>query len=534
MSWSGSGVEIQSGINDAGQAVAASYTGEGHAEVEIHGPLNPFGSIHTENLLPLVQVDAVHGISVHEIKATTGLSYEATAPTPGVSSGVNSATNNLFKCETGTTAYSFASMQSTGRARYRPGQGIVARYTALWSAPAASSTVVAGVGSSESGFYFGYNGTSFGILHSTGNVREIQTLTISAAATTGGTIIMRLNGLDYTVTIPTSTTTERTAYDISKQTYPGYTTEQIGSTVMFLANSVGNKTGTFSLTRGTALVVAGTFAETLAGATSTDTWIPQASWNGDKLDGTGPSGVTLDPTKGNVFQIGIQYLGFGAITFQVEAGLSPNNPSWVTVHVIEAQNSRTSVTQSQPTFPFTMAAYSAGSTTNVSVSVGSFAIFLEGQKKLIGPRMTYTREAAAYVGSTASTYYPLFTIRNQYIFTGRANQSLINLISVAAAHTDNTIATLYLIKNATLIGPVNFTTWATTSCSCVDQGATTCTFSSNDQLIFTLPIGAGGEANLVLDDELILQPGETLTLAARCTSGTTPYFSCSLNTREDQ
>lgn len=522
------------GETDSGEYRKVPVTGEGHLEIALHSPLNPFGSINVENLLPLVQSDAVHGLNTYEMTESTGLSFEANAPTPGTSSGTNVAANNLFTSATGTTQYSFATIQSVLRARYRPGQGLVARFTALWSAPVASSIVVAGVGTSESGFFFGYNGTSFGILHSTGNRREIQTLTISAAATTGGTIIMRLNGLDYTVTIPTSTTTTRTAYDISKQTYPGWITEQIGSTVIFLANSVGNKAGTFSLTRGTALVVDGTFAETLAGSTSADTWIPQESWNTDVMDGTGASGVTLDKTKGNVFQIGIQYLGFGAIVFQVEAALSPNNPTWITVHVIGAQNSRTSVTQTQPTFPFTMAAYSAGSSTNVSVSVGSFAIFLEGQKRLIGPRMTYYREAASYVGSTAATYYPMITIRNQLVYTGIANQTLVNLLSVAAAHTDNTVVTIFLIKNATLVGPVNFAPWSTSSATCADVGATTCTFSSNEQIIFAFPIGSGGSDNFGFTDEIVLQPGETITIAARAVSGTTPFLSVSLNTREDQ
>jgi len=525
---------VVQGTNDIGEAVSITSTAEGHLEVAIHSPLNPFGSIHTENLLPLIQIDAVYGIKPSDIVSSVGVGYEVAPPTPTVSSGVNSGVNNLFKCETGTTAYSFATMQSRQRARYRAGQGIISRFTALWSTPVASSIVVVGVGSSESGYFYGYNGTSFGILHSNTNVREIQTLTISAAATTGGTIIFRLNGMDYTVTIPTSTTTTRTAYDISLQTYPGYSTEQVGSTVIFLADSVGNKTGTFSLTRGTALVVAGTFAETLAGSTTTDTWIAQSAWNGDKMDGTGASGVTLDTTKGNVFQIQIQYLGFGAITFQIEAGLSPNNPTWVTVHVIEAQNSRTTVTSNQPSFPFTMAAYSAGSTTNVSVSVGSFACFLEGQKKFNGPRMTYTREAAAYVGSTAATYYPLMTIRNESVYKGRANQSLVNLLSIACAHTDNTIATLYLIKNATLVGPVVFAAWSTNSSTCVDVGATTCTFASNEQLHFSLPVANVSSDVFAFSDDLILQPGETFTIAARCTSGTTPYFSFSLNTREDQ
>jgi len=40
---------------------------------------------------------------------------------------------------------------------------------------------------------------------------------------------------------------------------------------------------------------------------SVDTWVAQADWNGDKMDGTGgasnPTGQNLDPTKGNVYHI---------------------------------------------------------------------------------------------------------------------------------------------------------------------------------------------------------------------------------------
>ena len=63
-----------------------SYTREGHAEVEIHGPLNPFGSIHTESLTPIFQTDAVYGLNTTEVSYSTGLSYD-----PGPSIGANSA-----------------------------------------------------------------------------------------------------------------------------------------------------------------------------------------------------------------------------------------------------------------------------------------------------------------------------------------------------------------------------------------------------------------------------------------------------------
>jgi hypothetical protein len=410
---------------------------------------------------------------------------------------------------------------------------VIGRFAGFFSTPQSNSIMVAGFGTGESGFYFGYENTTFGILHSTGGVREIQTLTISAAATTGGTIVMRLAGIDYTVTIPTSTTTNRTAYDISAQTFPGWSTEQIGSTVIFLSSSVGDKTGDFTLTRGTALNVVGTFAETVAGVAATDTWVPQTDWNGDTLDGTGPSGYTLDKQKGNVFQIGVQYLGFGTVSFQIEVTTDDgNNADFVTVHTLGFPNTLTTPHTKNPSFPFTVAAYSSGSTTDVSVSVGSFSGFIEGIKKLTGPRMSYDNIRNNYV--KADALYPLFTVRNDYVYNGRANQSVVNLVSIGAAHGDATPVILYVIRNATLVGPVSFAKWSTNSSTYVDVAATTCTIPANQNVVFSLPMGNGGDQILAFNDEVTIQPGETITLAAKSVTGTTVWVIANLNTREDQ
>ena len=530
-------IAVVHGTNSSGDRIGVPVTGEGHLEVAVHGPRLPFGSVHTESLTPIFQIDAVYGIG-SEMVATTGIGYELSPPTPGVSSGSTSGASNLFTCSTGTTAFSFATIQSRYRLRYRAGQGVVGRFTAKFGTPAASTVVVAGIGTGEAGLFFGYNGTSFGILHSTGGVREIQTFTVTTRCTGTGTGTFRLNGLDYEFTIPSGATTQRTAYDISQLTIPGWNVTATGSTVVFLANAVGDKAGAFTFTLGSATGLAGTFAETVAGVASADTWVPQAAWNGpDKLDGEGASGVTIDPSKGNVFQIGVQYLGYGSVTMWVEAGLQPNNPDFVPVHTFDFPNTRSAVNISQPSFPFTMAAYSSGATTNVSVSCSSVAGFIEGVKKLTGPRMTYTREANNFVGSAASTYYPLYTVRNRSNWgngsVNRANQSIVNVISAGAAHGDATPVTLYLIKNATLIGPVSFSDWSTSSCTAVDQGATTCTFTNNDQLILSLPMGNGSNAILALSDDVMLQPGESLTVAARAVTGTTVWVIANLNTRED-
>lgn len=48
---------------------------------------------------------------------------------------------------------------------------------------------------------------------------------------------------------------------------------------------------------------------------SVDTLVPQASWNVDKLDGTGASGITLDVTKSQIFVINYEWLAVGSVWF---------------------------------------------------------------------------------------------------------------------------------------------------------------------------------------------------------------------------
>jgi hypothetical protein len=44
-----------------------------------------------------------------------------------------------------------------------------------------------------------------------------------------------------------------------------------------------------------------------------DTEITQANWNGDKLNGTGKSGITLDASKAQIFWMDIEWLGVGTV-----------------------------------------------------------------------------------------------------------------------------------------------------------------------------------------------------------------------------
>ncbi len=527
---------VIAGRTDSGSLVSVPVTQEGHLEVAIHAPRLPFGSIHTENLTPVFQIDPVYGINAAEMQSTTGRAIA------GASSAATTGTGNLFTCSTGTTSYSFATLQSRRRLRYRAGQGIVGRFTALWPARADSSYLLAGFGTSESGFYFGYahlvsdglTSQEFGIFHVTGGVRSIRTLTVSAHTATAGNVSIVLNSATAVdIALLSGDTITAVANKIAAGTYPGWTAEARGSTVIFLANDATPKSGTYTAT---GAGVTASFATTLEGVKSTDTFIPQSTWNGDKLDGTGASGVTINPANGNVFQIDIQYLGFGAVTFKVEATPPDgNNADFVTVHTIKFPNAQTTTSVSQPSFPFNMTAYSAGSTTDLSVKVGSCAGFIEGEIRLTGPRSSFSDISTAV---TTGAYYTLFTIRNDLThahgITERANQSIVNILSFGGAHDDATPITYFLLKNATLAGVPNFTRWSANSCIYVDMDATTATITDNGQIVQSLPIGSQGSVIIPLEDTTTLQPGETLTVAATAVTGTSTFTIATLNTREDQ
>lgn len=525
MSWSGDGVAIQAGYNDAGRQIAASYTIEGHQEVAIHAPRLPFGSVHAESLTPIFQTDAVYGLNVGQVSSGITGSGSATAP------------NSVFTCSTGTTIYSSAFIQSRKRLRYRAGQGVVGRFTASYTTGVANSYQVAGFGHAEDGVYVGYKGTQFGIIYNHHGVREIQTFTVSGAVTGAGNVTVTLDGTATVVAISASAIGDipRTVYELSQATYSGWKVQPngAGTQVVFVADAVGNKAGAFSISGSG---IAGSFSETLAGVAVSESFIPQADFNGDTLNGLGGSGATIDPTRLNVFQIGIQYLGAGVITFAIEIAPANNNAEFVIFHTLRLPNTLTQTSFSNPSFPFTMSAYSAGSTTNLTVKTGSFAGFIEGQKKLNGNRFSYFNATAS---ASASDYRCLFTFMNSRTHVDRANQSVVNILSVNAAVKHTQPVVFYLIKNATLLGNPSFSNYAEDiSSTLYDTAATTCTFTDNSQLIWTGHLGETGQIDHAFSEgqieDLTLQPGEYLTLAVKSVQNNVAWATGSINTREDQ
>lgn len=132
---------------------AVSVSDEGHLEVSVQGPRGVFGELITANLAPVVEGDFVYGLNTNLVSTSV------------TGSGTATSSNQLGVASTTAAASSSALIRSVRVAKYRPGHGIHARFTAMFSAGASNSSQAAGLfNSTVDAFAFGYNGTAFGCL----------------------------------------------------------------------------------------------------------------------------------------------------------------------------------------------------------------------------------------------------------------------------------------------------------------------------------------------------------------------------------
>ena len=84
-----------------------------------------------------------------------------------------------------------------------------------------------------------------------------------------------------------------------------------------------------------------------------DTDITQAAWNGDRLDGTGLSGMTIDLTRANFFWIDFAWLGVGTVRFGV---LAPDGTR-VVCHTFQNPNANVNAYMGQASLPIRLENY---------------------------------------------------------------------------------------------------------------------------------------------------------------------------------
>lgn len=399
-------------------------TSTGPIFVEITGQnLGAFGDLVVAEKSPVVQMDFVYGIHPQLSTYTT------------TNSGRVAAENGLLIVESSTTVNGTATFFSKNPARYRAGQGITARFTVIFTTGVAQSTQTIGMSDNGDGYFFGYNGTSFGILHKNRSV---------------------------------------------------------------------------------------------------EAWYPQSTWNGDKADGTGPSGFNWDTTKGNVVQIVYPYLGFGNIKFFVQDNATSR---FILVHTIRYNNTYTQTQLSNPSLKFKAYVGNNGSTTNVRVRVGSVGIFLNGQRIYLGPQF-----GVSNIKTGVSTEQSIFVVRNATTYNGIVNTGVLRLRSLSFANDNGTaIGRMRIIKGATIGGSPSFAPVRGTT---VNNGVTITSGESVASFDVAATTGTGGytvfnslaSRNTAAEMDLTpyniyIFPGEDVVFAAECATATS--FGISLNWNED-
>ena len=146
------------------------------------------------------------------------------------------------------------------------------------------------------------------------------------------------------------------------------------------------------------------------GAAGTEDRIAQASWNMDKLDGTGASGVTLDWAKAQHLVVEFQYLGVGTIRFGFETG--PAGVVWA--HEMHTVNVKAEAWARTGSLPVRAECYNYGASTINSLALINCVVLQEGDVadfrgwKYFGGDSGSTSKVGALV---ANTWYPVMGIR---------------------------------------------------------------------------------------------------------------------------
>lgn len=219
--------------------------------------------------------------------------------------------------------------------------------------------------------------------------------------------------------------------------------------------------GLFFEQNGTALRVV---QRSSASGAPVDTAISQASWNLDKLNGTGPSQVTLDTSKAQIFWIDLQWLGVG----RVRMGFVINGVL-VYCHQFLNANALTSVYMTTANLPVRYELEMTGATTQTDLIQICQSVISEG-----GFEIERGLPFAAANGITAisvSTRRPILSIRPKTTFNSITNRGLIIPSDVIATTGTGTVF-IEVVYNGTLTG-ASFASVDTNSLTESDVAATT-------------------------------------------------------------
>jgi hypothetical protein len=256
----------------------------------------------------------------------------------------------------------------------------------------------------------------------------------------------------------------------------------------------------------------------VTGSVSDARTVNQGSWNGDKLDGSGASGYTLDPSKAQILWMDFEWLGVGSI----RCGFIING-EYIVCHTFNNANEITNVYMTTAILPVR---YEIKTTTSaVAASMKSICCSVVSEGGFEQTSVDHVARRTSVLGTISTTFLPLVSIR---LASGRTGAVVLpNRVQVLPTTSQN--YEVALIKNPTLTG-ASWVAVPTDSNVEYDVSATATTGGSIVQTDYTTASGSGGATGLAASTgyNFDLQLGVSIagtsdiyTVAIRTVSGAT-------------
>lgn len=177
-----------------------------------------------------------------------------------------------------------------------------------------------------------------------------------------------------------------------------------------------------------------------------ETIVPQADWNGDKLNGNGESAITLDPTKSQIFWTDIEWLGVGT----VRTGFVING-QFIICHSFHHANlvPNTYITTASLPVRYEIEALNTLTTSGTLKQICSTVISEGGYEARGNSNSINLALSAPRICTNSGTYYPVTAIR---LKADRLDAIAVpNGLSLIGDGT-NAIFSWRIVKNATVSG----------------------------------------------------------------------------------
>ena len=503
------------GKTPLGKYVNVPVDNQGRLDIDV--PFTAFGELSVAENTPHVQVKFSQGLNTDIVQTLTNKSGSSV-----------SASGGLCTVTVASAAEAFSQIRSIDFVRYGAGQGMRARFTACFSEGLADSTLWVGPGDEDEMLGVGYNGTAFGLLHRCAGELEVRRITFTAGGDGGGgTFTLTLDGTPITITVGAGDSIAdvcalvvAASDDVfnAGRGWELYTADS--KSVTFISLVAENATGTFSFADVDSGVTAGTFEQAttlLEGVAPTEIIVPQTEWNVDVCDGTGstsnPSSMLLDPTKINVFDMAIQYLGAGDFTVSIE---SSETGKFTPVHVFKNAGTRIIPTFVNPTFHLNAIAKTNTGFSGASqfIKTASMGGFIEGKETIKGVRHSTSTVVAATTTKSAN-----LTLHNKSIFNGTRNKVVTYPDYVSIINEATRPITVELILNPTHIDSGVTLSAVDSGTSVMEVGQGCGTVQGGTSVIKLVVPVSDSKAISVGDFDLHLRPTDIWVFVVQRTTG---------------